>query len=1341
MVARTTVSSGTSTAAPVFTATAGGTTTNVRGVSVMLRIRSAPTVIQRFGSQTTVSTTAGTSAVVDLVASTPVGALQIVALGTNSTATPSTPSGWRRISNSDGQQLAGAYEQSLFARFKQTGDASTVTISINVSTDWAASAVAYTGVYYQDLSDTSTANSVPFQSFRSTADTGADALLNTGGSIINVYEDGWAISAWGSRLASPAWTSAGIRSTFPIQFEFTEVTDVQSSGTTKASIAWYDSNGGNVPISDAAMFAAGTAGATSAEKVAWWGTLRPAIGVAFDQQKTTVSASDSSTAVVDMPPGLDPGKLMVMSLVTGAATTPTTPDGWTLANTQTDGACSHHVYWKVSQGTGTSATVALGASTNWAALTRSFVGIDITNPFIDTQMDSETATDTTLTTTAITNTDDLGWAISAFGAVSASNGATWGITTSAGNIRENADISSSISGSTYVNLSGTHSNAPVPVGDVTFTGTGASSADKVAWSAVLRPAPTGAIYGASGQPAASATANDATVLTSDVSFIGEEHFGGTTINQTTATVNKPAGTAEGDLMLATIHTNDQTLTATGWTLVDNTLSGAMRSHLYYRIAGASEASSYDFSVGTATIIGAAISVWRNVDGTTPLDFEVSSATSGDPVTGPTLVTSVAAKIIHTRQARVASASNPTYAADKGTERLDFGTANTVSYSQALYEESGHTASGSITGASIDCSDTPTNTVSRTIALFPTGGSGTSANAGAVTVTGSADTASTAVTVNAETASATATTNNAVASLGSNAEAISAAATADSAAAALATNAGSAISSAVLDNPAGASSVTADSASATASAGAVTAAVGALSGSAVVTALPADASEAIVSTAGQAAATATADEGIGSLGAASEASTGSATANDATVTTAAQTNANAESATATVIAQDAAATVAVNADTVAAVAVPSDAASTVTASAGSGTASAQAGDAAAASAANTGQATATASADDGAAALTVNSGSPSSSAVAHDATASTVAQTDANAGTADASALANDGTASLAANSGASNGSVVANDATANTSAQTNANAESASATAGASDPTASVIVNAGTAVANGSASDAQGSISAGAVSATGTASALPGQGSLAASVESPTGAASVSDGASAVTANAGAPSGSVVANAATVNTTSDVSAQAGAADVTVTASDASNAVVANAGVAQATATAGDATASTAAEANAPAGQAQVLAGASDASSAVVVNAGIAMAGASVTDGSASLIIDAETCTVIGTADEGTATLAANAGTGAVSAATLDAELLRVAVLAMTAPVPDASLTEGLKGGPLAAMFPEVMVFMRSTPEGRIIVIPGRAERAVVVAEDRVANIDPEDRVIREDQDG
>src|SRR5579885_3156744 len=59
---------------------------------------------------------------------------------------------------------------------------------------------------------------------------------------------------------------------------------------------------------------------------------------------------------------------------------------------------------------------------------------------------------------------------------------------------------------------------------------------------------------------------------------------------TTLTITKPTSTASGQVMIAVVSgAGTTTISApTGWTLIQDTISGSMRQLSYYKVAGASE---------------------------------------------------------------------------------------------------------------------------------------------------------------------------------------------------------------------------------------------------------------------------------------------------------------------------------------------------------------------------------------------------------------------------------------------------------------------------------------------------------------------------------------------------------------------------------------------------------------------------------------------------------------------------------------------------------------------------------------------------------------------------------
>ena len=139
---------------------------------------------------------------------------------------------------------------------------------------------------------------------------------------------------------------------------------------------------------------------------------------------------------------------------------------------------------------------------------------------------------------------------------------------------------------------------------------------------------------------------------STVGYVGSATDTGTatgnccTTATATAAVSRPAGTANKDLMIATVSTAAQgafytpTYSApSGWTLLDSGLSGS-GLYTYYRVAGASEPASYSWTLSAlagnypAMSIAAVISVYDGNDPTTPLTAGNSSTTASTSFTLP-----------------------------------------------------------------------------------------------------------------------------------------------------------------------------------------------------------------------------------------------------------------------------------------------------------------------------------------------------------------------------------------------------------------------------------------------------------------------------------------------------------------------------------------------------------------------------------------------------------------------------------------------------------------------------------------------------------------------------------
>ena len=87
-------------------------------------------------------------------------------------------------------------------------------------------------------------------------------------------------------------------------------------------------------------------------------------------------------------------------------------------------------------------------------------------------------------------------------------------------------------------------------------------------------------------------------------------------------MNKPSGVATGDLLLAALDVRRApNITApAGWTLIRTTTNGTtMRQAVYYRIATASEPSSYRWTFSDTRSAAATILAYRGAAAATPVN--------------------------------------------------------------------------------------------------------------------------------------------------------------------------------------------------------------------------------------------------------------------------------------------------------------------------------------------------------------------------------------------------------------------------------------------------------------------------------------------------------------------------------------------------------------------------------------------------------------------------------------------------------------------------------------------------------------------------------------------------
>ncbi|HET9771641.1 MAG TPA: metallophosphoesterase [Acidimicrobiia bacterium] len=166
---------------------------------------------------------------------------------------------------------------------------------------------------------------------------------------------------------------------------------------------------------------------------------------------------------------------------------------------------------------------------------------------------------------------------------------------------------------------------------------------------------------------------------------------GSSSSRADVTLARPAGTAAGHVMVASIVSNDDQPGFTapaGWTAVrDDTVAGALRQTVYVKVAGPSEPPSYTWSLGAWRRIAGGITTYAGVDPATPVDAAASAAhpAGGTAVTAPEVTTSVAgAMLVHLAAVRAEGGISPPA---NMTERWEALSRNATTTADALASSS------------------------------------------------------------------------------------------------------------------------------------------------------------------------------------------------------------------------------------------------------------------------------------------------------------------------------------------------------------------------------------------------------------------------------------------------------------------------------------------------------------------------------------------------------------------------------------------------------------------------------------------------------------------------------
>lgn len=211
------------------------------------------------------------------------------------------------------------------------------------------------------------------------------------------------------------------------------------------------------------------------------------------------------------------------------------------------------------------------------------------------------------------------------------------------------------------------------------------------------------------QAAAGPTGTKQATSTPGPADVGNAHILALSPGGTSLTINKPTGTAQNDVMIASVAVRPNTVTITapsGWTLVrrvDNATATANSLAVYRKAAGASEPASYTWTVSTHTGATGGIQTFAGVDTTTPIDVENGQNTPNGTAHGtPTVTTTVANTMLVTSHGVSNPGPNHWTPPTGMTEAFDdFGGIEAIEGNYVLQATAGATGAKSATSAVAD----------------------------------------------------------------------------------------------------------------------------------------------------------------------------------------------------------------------------------------------------------------------------------------------------------------------------------------------------------------------------------------------------------------------------------------------------------------------------------------------------------------------------------------------------------------------------------------------------------------------------------------------------------------
>ena len=171
----------------------------------------------------------------------------------------------------------------------------------------------------------------------------------------------------------------------------------------------------------------------------------------------------------------------------------------------------------------------------------------------------------------------------------------------------------------------------------------------------------------------------------------------------TLTINKPAGTVQGDVMIAAIAVTPSGAPITapaGWTQIRRTVQGSATSNVqetYYKVAGASEPSDYSWTLSTSNGSAGGISTFYNVSTSSPIHRNSGTSTNSALThSTPSITTTVTNTMI---VATHSFSSSATWTPPTGmTESVDVASTNAGNAGVSLEMSYNQQATTGATGA-------------------------------------------------------------------------------------------------------------------------------------------------------------------------------------------------------------------------------------------------------------------------------------------------------------------------------------------------------------------------------------------------------------------------------------------------------------------------------------------------------------------------------------------------------------------------------------------------------------------------------------------------------------------